>query len=89
MALPLVNKQDILKALEYIDDNGIPSHHQSVKYDLVAENGKKYPLKYVVAVANHLANGAEITTTTFHGTEARAFLQDQGFCIERNRKSMS
>lgn len=86
MALPLVNKQDILKALEYIDDNGIPSHHQSVKYDLVAENGKKYPLKYVVAVANHLANGAEITTTTFHGTEARAFLQDQGFCIEMKQE---
>lgn len=58
MAIPKIDQQDIIKALKYIDANGIPSHHQSVKYDLVAENGKKYPLKYVVAVANHLANGA-------------------------------
>lgn len=86
MALPLVNKQDILKALEYIDANGIPSYHQSVKYDLVTENGKKYPLKYVIAVANHLANGEEITTASFDGKEARAFLQAQGFHIEMKQE---
>lgn len=86
MAIPKIDKQDIIKALKYIDANGIPSHHQSIKYDLVAENGKKYPLKYVVAVANHLANGAEVTTTTFHGTEARAFLQEQGFYIEMKQE---
>lgn len=86
MALPLVNKRDILKALEYIDANGIPPYHQSVKYDLVTENGKKYPLKYVVAVADHLANGGEIKTTSFHGKEAKAFLQEQGFYIEMKQE---
>ena len=86
MSIPQINKQDIIKALRYIDMNGVPSNHQSVKYDLVTENGRKYPLKYVVAVANHLANGAEIVTTTFHGTEAKVFLQEQGFHIEMKQE---
>ena len=86
MAIPKINKQDVIKALEYIAANGVPSYHQSVKYDLVTEDGKKYPVKYVVAVANHLANGEDIITTSFHGTEARAFLQEQGFHIEMKQE---
>ncbi|MGO5022693.1 McrB family protein [Lawsonibacter sp. LCP25S3_G6] len=86
MAIPKISKQDVMKALQYIAANGIPSYHQSVKYDLVTEDGKKYPVKYVVAVANHLANGEDIVTTSFHGTEARAFLQEQGFHIEMKQE---
>ena len=86
MAIPKISKQDVIKALQYIAANGIPSYHQSVKYDLVTEDGKKYPVKYVVAVANHLANGEDIVTTSFHVTEARAFLQEQGFHIEMKQE---
>lgn len=86
MAIPKISKQDVVNALQYIAANGIPSYHQSVKYDLVTEDGKKYPVKYVVAVANHLANGEDIVTTSFHGTEARAFLQEQGFHIEMKQE---
>lgn len=86
MAIPKISKQDVIKALQYIAANGIPSYHQSVKYDLVTEDGKKYPVKYVVAVANHLANAEDIVTTSFHGTEARAFLQEQGFHIEMKQE---
>lgn len=86
MAIPKISKQDVIKALQYIAVNGIPSYHQSVKYDLVTEDGKKYPVKYVVAVANHLANGEDIVTASFHGTEARAFLQEQGFHIEMKQE---
>ena len=82
MAIPKLNRQDIVEALTYIDVNGVPSVHQSVRYELVGENGKKYPPKYVIAVANHLANGGEISTATFHGTEARVFLQQQGFRVD-------
>lgn len=82
MAIPKLNYQDIVKALTYIDVNGVPSNHQSVRYELIGENGKKYPPKYVIAVANHLANGGEISTATFHGTEARVFLQQQGFRVD-------
>lgn len=39
MAIPKITKQDIIDALKYIDENGMSSYHQSVKYELVAENG--------------------------------------------------
>lgn len=82
MAFPNINRQHIIDALRYIDENGIPSHNQSMKYDLITDDGKKYPTKYVVAVADHLANGTEISTEGFHGTDARAFLRKHGFQIE-------
>ena len=82
MAIPNINQNDILEALKYIDENGVPLHNQRTRYELVREDGKKYPPKYVIAVADHLANGGDITTTAFHGAEAREFLQEHGFRIE-------
>lgn len=82
MAIPKINHQDIVEALQYIDEKGVPSQYQSVKYELIGENGKKYPPKYVIAVANHLANGGEVSTAAFHGTEARGFLLQQGFRVD-------
>ena len=82
MAIPNIKEQDILKALEYIDKNGVPSQNQSTKYELVTENGKKYPPKYVVAVAAHLANGVDISTDGYTAVEAKSFLQGRGFNIE-------
>ena len=82
MAIPNIKEQDILKALEYIDKNGVPSQNQSTKYELVNDDGKKYPPKYVIAVAAHLANGVDISTDGFNAVEAKSFLQGQGFNIE-------
>ena len=86
MAFPNITYQHIIDALRYIDENGIPSHNQSMKYDLITDDGKKYPTKYVVAVADHLANGTEISTEGFQGTDARAFLQEHGFQIEAKQE---
>ena len=58
MAIPKIKKQDIIDALKYIDENGVPFHNQSTKYEIVTEDGKRYPLKYVVDVADHIANQA-------------------------------
>lgn len=82
MAIPNIKEQDILKALEYIDKNGVPSQNQSTKYELVTESGKKYPPKYVIAVAAHLANGVDISTDGYTAVEAKSFLQGRGFNIE-------
>ncbi len=82
MAIPNIKEQDILKALEYIDKNGVPSQNQSTKYELVNDDGKKYPPKYVIAVAAHLATGVDISTDGFNAVEAKSFLQGQGFNIE-------
>ena len=82
MAIPKITKQNILDAMKYIDENGMQSIHRSDKYDLVAEDGKRYAPKYVIAVAAHLAYGSEISTGNYNAVEAKNFLERQGFRIE-------
>ena len=64
MAIPKLKKEYVIDALKYIDKNGVPDHNQSTKYELVTDDGKRYPPKYVVAVADHLANGTDIVTVS-------------------------
>lgn len=86
MAIPRIKKEDIIEALRYIDKNGIPSQYQSTKYELVNEDGKRYAPKYVVAVANHLANGMDISTVGFNTVEAKSYLEGQDFTIEEKQQ---
>ena len=86
MAIPKLKKQDIIGALKFIDENGVPEHNVSTKDGLVSEDGKKYPPKYVVAVADHLANGSDISTDGFNAVEAKNYLEGQGFTIETKRQ---
>ena len=82
MAIPKISEQNIADALKYIDEKGAPFHDQSTKYELVTEDGKKYPPKYVIAVAAHIATGEEISTEGFNAVEAKSYLQGQGFNIK-------
>lgn len=82
MAIPKISEQNIADALKYIDEKGVPFHNQSTKYELVTENGKKYPPKYVIAVAAYIATGEEISTEGFNAVEAKSYLQGQGFNIK-------
>ena len=82
MAIPKITEQNVHDALRYIDNNGVPFHNQSMKYMLVTEDGKKYPPKYVIAVAANIANGEEISTDKFNTVEANNYLQGLGFTIE-------
>ena len=86
MAIPKLKKQNIIDALKFIDEKGVPDHNASVKYVLVSGAGKKYPPKYVVAVADHLANGTDISTTGFNAVEAKNYLEGQGFTIETKQQ---
>lgn len=86
MAIPKIKEQDIIAALKYINENGVPSQNQSTKYELVMEDGKKYPPKYVIAVARHLATGEEISTGDFNAVEAKSFLQGKGYTIEAKQE---
>lgn len=86
MAIPKLKKQNIIDALKFIDEKGVPDHNASVKYALVSGAGKKYPPKYVVAVADHLANGTDISTTGFNAVEAKNCLEGQGFTIETRQQ---
>lgn len=83
MAIPKLKKESIIEALRYIDENGVPSNNQSTKYELVTEDGKQYPPKYVLALADHLANGTDISTERFNAGEAKRYLEGQGFNIQQ------
>ena len=70
MAIPKLTEESINEALKYIDEHGVPGHNESTVYVLVVD-GKKYPPKYVIAVANHIANGEEILTQGYNAVEAK------------------
>lgn len=82
MAIPKISEEDIIAALKYIDENGVPFHNQSTKYELKTDDGKKYPPKYVIAVADHIANGGEISTDGFNAVEAKNYLESRGYTID-------
>ena len=81
MAIPKVTREDIVDALAFIDEHGIPDKNKSTRYFLVAENGKSYPPKYVIAVADHLVNHTAIATDGYNAVEAKNFLKSRGFLI--------
>ena len=80
--MPNLTEQDILEAFKFIDKNGVPKGNQSKTYDLVTDDGKKYPPEYVLAVADHLANNTEISVGDFSTGEGVRFLKKIGFKIE-------
>lgn len=86
MAIPKISETDIINALKYIDENGVPFQNRSTKYDLVTEVGKRYPPKYVIALADHIGNGVEISTEGFNVVEAKNFLEGSGFAIETHQQ---
>lgn len=87
MAIPRnITRQDIIDAIQYIEKNGIPPHNQSTKYDLVGDSGEKYPPKYVIAVANHLANSTDISVEGYNAVEAKNFLEGLSFVIDTKQE---
>ena len=60
-----ISKEDISKAIEEIDKiDNIPDSRQSVLH-LLEYNGKTYPPKYVISIANKFANGKELEPEMF------------------------
>ena len=41
MAIPEFQKEHIIAALKYIDENGVPFQNRSAKYELVTDDGKR------------------------------------------------
>ena len=82
MSIQNVSKENIIDAIKYIDVNGIPEKNRSSKYEIVLENGNKYPPKYVIAVAEHIAYGTEIDISGFNTIEAKNYLQKRGFIVD-------
>ncbi|MFH6770265.1 AAA family ATPase [Gaetbulibacter aquiaggeris] len=86
-----IKKEHILKALNEIDENGIRKGRHSSTYDILYE-GKTYPPKLVISIANRYANGTELDPNTFDGGEGtRAFqlLESLGFDIDKKITTQS
>ena len=86
MAIPKIDEQKIMAAIKYIDEHGVPDKNKSTQYVLVTEDGKQYPPKYVIAVAEHLANGTDIETDRFNAIEAKNYFETRGYNIESKQE---
>ena len=83
-----IKKTDILKALKEITRNGVPNNRKSRKYHL-RHDGKNYPPKYVLSIANKFATGKELLPSEFHGgPESNDLLKKLGFKIVEGQKSI-
>lgn len=76
-----IDRKVILAAIQNIDENGIPKTRLSRTYNL-KYNGKLYPPKYLISVANKIINGNELEPFAFGGgAETNGFLEKLGFEI--------
>ncbi len=82
MAIPKIDENSILEAFKFIDEHGVPDKNKSTQYALVTESGKEYPPKYVIAVANQIANGGEIVTDGYNAVEAKNYFETRGYQIK-------
>jgi 5-methylcytosine-specific restriction protein B len=84
-----ITKEHLLKAIEEIDKEGIRKGRQSSTYDLIY-NGKPYPPKLVLSIANKFPNGEELDHNSFWGgqdTPSFKKLESMGFAIEKKSKA--
>jgi 5-methylcytosine-specific restriction protein B len=86
-----ITKENLLKAIDKIDKEGIPKDAQSAYYDVVFNN-KLYPPKVVVSFANIYANGSELDRNSFSGginTLCFKLLEQFGFIIQEKKNQMN
>ncbi|HAW49556.1 TPA: hypothetical protein DCX16_01195 [bacterium] len=76
-----IKKGHILKAIDEIEKTGVPKGRTSKKF-LLEYNGRHYPPKYVISLANKYANGKELYPSEFSGgKESNDFIMALGFNI--------
>jgi len=76
-----ITKRHVLKALEHIKKYGVPSGRGSRKF-LLEHDGKSFPPKYVLSLANKYANGKDLDSEKFGGgKETNDFLSKLGFTV--------
>ncbi len=71
---------DFQKATREIDKNEIPYHRASYRYFLII-NGKEYPPKYVISIANKIKKGTEWHPSKFNAVEAKNYFINNGYTI--------
>lgn len=80
-------EESIHKAIERIESNPkLLQGRKSMEYDLVLENGKRYPPILVLSEAHKILGGKELTLKDFHSTK-EAFKNFQKFNFQIESKS--
>lgn len=78
-----ITRAHCVHAAAVVDAEGFPTENRSKKFDVVI-NGKLYPPKWIIHVANEIANGKRHPTGEFSGgNEANTFLTERGLTIRR------
>ena len=75
-----LSDQHIKQAADKIDQDGIPPSRNAVHYDLLI-NDKKYPLKYIISLANYFAYGEEYPSSYFNAVEAKNYFLSRGYDV--------
>lgn len=76
-----ITRGHLLEAAKIIDREGVPKRRESTKYDVLVK-GKRYPPKYLIAVASRLAIEKMIPAQSYNGgLESNSFLRSRGFSI--------
>lgn len=82
-----IKKEHILKAIDEVEKIGVTGSRISKKFRL-EYNGRHYPPKYVISLANKYANGKELDSSEFSGgRESNDFLKYFGFNIRETQSS--
>jgi len=77
-----ITEQDVEKALDEIDRDGVPASYRSRLYCLVARQGRHYPPKQVLRLAYRHGTGTELARA--HGGEpTNGPLRELGYRIEQ------
>lgn len=61
-----ITKEHLKKAIEEVEENGVRKGRQSSTYNII-NNGKQYPPKLIISIANRYANGVELDPNKFEG----------------------
>ena len=77
-----ITKEDIIEAIQKIDDGQekVPIHREGIKYE-ISYNGKGYPQKFLISLANKIRNGKELSSEEFIANEATRYLENLGFKV--------
>lgn len=85
-----VTAAHILRAIEKIAGEDMPKNRESRDFDLVLDDGRRFPPKYVVAVASFLATGSRLDSESFGGgDETNGFLHKLGFTVLKKAASLA
>lgn len=69
------------KAIETIDNSGVPHHRTSYRYYLIFE-GREYPPKFVISTAYKIKTGSEWHPSQFNAVEAKNYFINKGYVVK-------